>query len=131
HPRGLASGRGKPALGRQPRVTARKSFSSRAVPERILREGATRKSFSSRAASAAMPAAGAVGEWLERGEKYLEKSGVPESRANAEFLMAALLGVGRANLEFRRLRPLETRRAHIFWDWVLRWSRRVPLAYVL
>lgn len=72
-----------------------------------------------------------VGVWLDRAERHFIEHDVPESAANAEFLMAAVLGVGRAQLEFRRLRALDGRRARIFWDWVQRRSRRVPLAYVL
>lgn len=68
---------------------------------------------------------------LSRAESYLSGRGVPEARANAEFLMACALGVHRGELELRRALPAPSGREKRFWGWVLRRGCRVPLAYVL
>jgi release factor glutamine methyltransferase len=70
-------------------------------------------------------------ELLERTSKYFAEKGVPEPRAQAEWIFAKVLGCGRLDLFLRfdmplaeetlaRLRPLVARRA-----------RREPLQYVL
>lgn len=68
---------------------------------------------------------------LAEGEEFLKKSEVPEARANAEFLMAEVLGVGRATALSRGAQELTEKRGHHFWTRVRERGRRVPLAYVL
>ncbi len=70
-------------------------------------------------------------EWLEKAAAFLEERGVPEARPSAEFLLAEVLGVGRATALSRGRTPLNERQALHFWDWVKRRGRREPLAYIL
>jgi release factor glutamine methyltransferase len=72
-----------------------------------------------------------VSEWLEKAEDYLDQRGVPEAKASAEFLMAEMLGVGRATALSRGRQPLTERQALHFWEWVKRRGKREPLAYIL
>jgi len=71
------------------------------------------------------------GEWLSRGEEQLRRSGVPEPAANAEFLLAHVLGTKRPALKAFPERALEERERHRFWHLILQRARRMPLAYVL
>lgn len=72
-----------------------------------------------------------VGAWLEKAEVLLKERGVAEPRANAEFLLAEVLGVGRTQAVLQSTRELTEKQAYNFWDWVKRRGRRVPLAYVV
>lgn len=73
----------------------------------------------------------AVADWLAKGQAYLEARGVEETRANAEFLLAAVLGLGRGGLYLRAGRPLMKNQGISFWNLVKKRGRRWPLAYVL
>ncbi|MEK7389278.1 MAG: peptide chain release factor N(5)-glutamine methyltransferase [Elusimicrobiota bacterium] len=72
-----------------------------------------------------------VAEWLRKGESYLESRAVCESRANAEWLMAELLGVGRPAALLQGARVLREKEAHQYWAWIKERGKRRPLAYVL
>ena len=69
--------------------------------------------------------------WLKKGESFLESREVPESRANAEFLLAETLGVSRNLALLRPERALTEKEAHKFWTWIKERAKRRPLAYVL
>lgn len=69
--------------------------------------------------------------WLEKADKYLVERGVPEARANAEFLMAEMLGVGRLTAVTQGDRTLSVKETHQFWTWVKERGKRRPLAYIL
>ncbi|MBI2385841.1 MAG: peptide chain release factor N(5)-glutamine methyltransferase [Elusimicrobia bacterium] len=72
-----------------------------------------------------------VAEALRKGETYLVDRGVPEPRANAEFLMAEMLGVGRLTAVAQGTRELTAKEGHQFLDW-LKWrGKRIPIAYIL
>lgn len=72
-----------------------------------------------------------VGEALKKGESYLTDRGVPEPKANAEFLMAEMLGVGRLTAVTQGTRELTAKEGHQFLDW-LKWrGKRIPIAYIL
>lgn len=70
-------------------------------------------------------------EWLEKAESYLIDRGVPEPRASAEFLMAEMLGVGRATALAQGDRKLNEKQAFNFWDWIKERGKRMPLGYVI
>ena len=70
-------------------------------------------------------------DWLAEAEKYLEKRGVPEPRASAEFLLGETLGVGRATAASRGAHELSDKQARRFWTFVKERAKRAPLAYVL
>ena len=72
-----------------------------------------------------------VADWLEKGEAYLEERRVPEARANADFLMAELLGGGRLAPAVHSGRLLSAKESHQFWTWIKERGKRRPLAYVL
>jgi len=72
-----------------------------------------------------------VADWLKKGEGYLKERGVCEPRANAEFLLASVLGVGRATAASQPTRELTEKQAYNFWDWIKIRARRVPLAYIV
>lgn len=72
-----------------------------------------------------------VGDWLAKGEKYLEDRGVPEARASAEFLMAEMFGVSRPAALLRSAQPLSVKEQHQYWDWVKWRGKRLPIAYIL
>lgn len=72
----------------------------------------------------------AVG-WLAKAEAYLAEKGVPETEANAEFLLAEALEVGRGRARADGTRALTKRQALRFWETVKSRGRRIPLAYVL
>lgn len=79
--------------------------------------------------SGAEPAAAAG--WLAKAEAYLAEKGVPEAAANAEFLLAEALGVGRGRVRAEGTRALTKKQALRFWETVKTRGRRIPLAYVL
>lgn len=72
-----------------------------------------------------------VSEWLRKAETYLEERGVPEAKANAEFLMAEMLGVGRLTAVSQGGRALTVKEQHQFWDWIKWRGKRIPIAYIL
>ncbi|MBI5596423.1 MAG: peptide chain release factor N(5)-glutamine methyltransferase [Elusimicrobia bacterium] len=72
-----------------------------------------------------------VAGWLARAEAFLAERGVPEASANAEFLMAEVLEVGRGRVLAERAAALSQRNSMHFWEFVKRRGRRMPLAYVL
>lgn len=72
-----------------------------------------------------------AGAWLAKGEKYLTDRGVPEPKANAEFLMAEMLGTGRLNAVANPGRGLSVKETHQYWTWIKERGKRRPLAYIL
>ncbi len=72
-----------------------------------------------------------VEQWLKKGEDYLIERQVPEPRANVEFLMAEMLGVGRLTAVVQGLRALTVKESHQYWDWIKERGKRQPLAYIL
>jgi len=72
-----------------------------------------------------------VDEWLGKAVRFLEARGVPETEANAEFLMAEALGGGRAELHASGARVPTWKQGSYFWEMVKKRGRRIPLAYVL
>lgn len=72
-----------------------------------------------------------IREWMDRAVAYLTKHGVPEPRANAEFLMADALKAGRSELQLHHLRVPTDKQERVFWGNVERRGKRIPLAYIL
>ncbi len=72
-----------------------------------------------------------VGDWLKKAAAYLASREVAETEANVEFLMAHVLGKGRADVKAASGRVLTEKQGHHFWELVKERARRVPLAYVL
>jgi len=72
-----------------------------------------------------------VGERLLKAAADFRRRGVPESSANAEILMAHVLGAGRNEVFLARGRPLNRRQSDAFARLVRRRLARVPLAHVL
>ncbi len=70
-------------------------------------------------------------EWLAKAQRHLERQKVPEAGANAEWLMAETLRVGRGRLALEGGRALSERQQNQFWNLVLQRAKRIPLAYVL
>lgn len=60
----------------------------------------------------------------------LEKAGVPEPAASAELLLAELLGIGRADVLYRRASLSEEQRA-IYGTWISRRRSREPVQRIL
>jgi len=73
----------------------------------------------------------AVALLLRKGVAYLVERGVSEAEANAEFLMASVLGCGRGVVLASGSRELPWKSQRHYWELVKRRGRRVPLAYVL
>lgn len=69
--------------------------------------------------------------WLVKAEAFLAEKEVPEAAANAEFLLAEALDVGRGRARSEGTRVLSKRQALRFWETVRARGRRIPLAYVL
>ncbi|MBI3296752.1 MAG: peptide chain release factor N(5)-glutamine methyltransferase [Elusimicrobia bacterium] len=72
-----------------------------------------------------------VAGWLAKAEAYLIGRGVPEASANAEFLLAEVLGTGRGRLRAEGAQVVSERNGLHFWTFVRKRGKRVPLAYVL
>jgi release factor glutamine methyltransferase len=72
-----------------------------------------------------------AGQWLDKAVAYLTKEGVPEARANAEFMMAETLKTGRSSLALHSSRVPTDKQQRQFWTLVERRGRRIPLAYLL
>jgi release factor glutamine methyltransferase len=72
-----------------------------------------------------------VSQWLVKAEEYLDKREVPEARANAEFLLAEVLGVGRSDTVLQGDRELSWKQGSHFWEFIKARGKRRPLAYVL
>lgn len=73
----------------------------------------------------------AVAQRVREGEKYLASRGVAEVSANAEFLMAEVLGCGRGTVRASGGRWLSDKQNNYFWELIKHRGRRVPLAYVV
>jgi release factor glutamine methyltransferase len=69
--------------------------------------------------------------WLAKAEAFLAEKGVPEASANAEFLLAEALDVGRGRARSEGTRLLSKKQALRFWETVRSRGRRIPLAYIL
>ncbi|MBI3566142.1 MAG: methyltransferase [Elusimicrobia bacterium] len=69
--------------------------------------------------------------WLAKGVAYLEEREVPEARANAEFLLAEVLGVGRGALQTRLAQELSEKQGFHYFTWIKERGKRIPLAYLL
>jgi len=61
----------------------------------------------------------------------LRERSVPEPEANAELIMAEVLGIGRLQARLDSARVLTGPQASRFWSLVLERGRRIPLAYLL
>ena len=72
-----------------------------------------------------------VGQWIDRSSRSLERSSVPEPRANAEFLVAHVLGKNRLDSFLMKDAPLSPARAALLKKLIARRRRRIPLGYVL
>lgn len=72
-----------------------------------------------------------VADWLARGEAALIEREVPEAKATAEFMMAEVLGVGRAEALLRAPQELTAKQSRHFQMWLRERGRRVPLAYIV
>ena len=72
-----------------------------------------------------------VAECLQKGEKYLIDRGVPEPKANAEFLMSEMLAVGRLTAVTQGTRVLSAKETHQYLDWIKWRGKRIPLAYII
>ncbi len=69
--------------------------------------------------------------WLAKGVAHLEERRVPEAKANAEFMMAEVLGTGRGTMLTRGSQELSEKQSFQFWSWIKERGKRVPLAYLL
>lgn len=78
-----------------------------------------------------VPDPGTVGGWMDKAAALFDAREVSEARANAEFLMAAVLKSGRGAVAARASEKLGPKQGHHFWNLVKERARRVPLAYVL
>ncbi len=70
-------------------------------------------------------------ELLRSGAEELDRAGCPSPRVDAEWLLAEVLGVTRADLYAGANKPLEPEEERRFRELVARRARREPLAYVL
>ena len=69
-------------------------------------------------------------EAARRAAKRLERAGVPEPVASAEFLLAELLGIGRAELA-ASAGPLTAEQASLYEAWISRRIKREPVQRIL
>lgn len=76
-------------------------------------------------------ATGNVREWLQRAEAHLVSHGVPNARRNAEWMLCYSLGWNMLDVYVRSTAPLESDRAHRYWEFVERRASREPLQYIL
>lgn len=74
---------------------------------------------------------GQVREWLADAVAFLQRKGVPEAEANAEFIMAAVLETSRNDVRLGSSHPLDEKQGFHFWALVKERGERIPLAYVL
>lgn len=72
-----------------------------------------------------------AGQWLDKAVAHLTKLGVPEARANAEFIMADTLKAGRTELALHSARVPTDAQQRRFWGLVEKRGKRTPLAYLL
>lgn len=72
-----------------------------------------------------------VGEPIDAATARLAAAGIEAARADAEWLLAGLLGVGRAGLALTLARPLDSRIAERYAAAVDRRARREPLQHIL
>ena len=72
-----------------------------------------------------------VSGWLAKARAFLEERDVPEAAANAEFLLAEVMGTGRGELVLAGPRPLPVKQSRRYWELVKSRGKRLPLAYVL
>jgi len=72
-----------------------------------------------------------VAGWLSKGEAYLSAHDVPEAKATAEFMMAEVLGVGRAHALSRPHQELTEKQSRHFETMMKERGKRIPLAYII
>lgn len=72
-----------------------------------------------------------VADWLKKAVDYLKSKGVPEVEANAEFIMAHAMKIGRAEVRIHAGRVPTVKQGNNFWHLVMQRGKRIPLAYVL
>lgn len=70
-------------------------------------------------------------ELLQRSTDFLEKKGVPESRLNAELLLASVLHCKRLNLYLMFDRPLSDDETEKYRTLIIERSTRKPIQYIL
>jgi release factor glutamine methyltransferase len=78
-----------------------------------------------------MSAAATLRDELDAATTALEAAGVPEARVDAEWLLAGLLGLGRARLRMDLARSVPAAVAERYADAVRRRARREPLQRIL
>jgi release factor glutamine methyltransferase len=78
-----------------------------------------------------MGAAATLRDELDAATSALEAAGVPEARVDAEWLLAGLMGLGRARLRVELGREVSPALARRFADAVSRRARREPLQRIL
>lgn len=72
-----------------------------------------------------------VAEWLAKAEKFLRERGVDETAANAEFMMAQALKVGRNDVRLSGARRVTDKQGYYFWEMIKKRGKRLPMAYVI
>ncbi|HEX3736433.1 MAG TPA: peptide chain release factor N(5)-glutamine methyltransferase [Solirubrobacterales bacterium] len=82
-------------------------------------------------ASGRTPGAAPVGEALSAATDALAAAGVPEARLDAELLLVAVSGRGRASLVADPGAPLASAETRLYGEFVRRRLRREPLAYIV
>lgn len=68
---------------------------------------------------------------IRQGEEYLQRSGVPNARRNAEWMLCNALGCSRADLYLERDRGIERSRLELYRTMIERRAAREPLQYIL
>ena len=68
---------------------------------------------------------------LKEAENFLKAKGVPEPRADAEFLLSRSLGMSRLEIYLRSPKELSRKSSRLFRKWVRQRSLRIPLSYAL
>jgi release factor glutamine methyltransferase len=71
-----------------------------------------------------------LGQSLQEGAGILSKAGIENAYLDAELLLCTALGWKRERLYVNHEMPLETRQKDLFWSFLLRRSRREPIAYI-
>jgi release factor glutamine methyltransferase len=80
---------------------------------------------------AALPQIWTVGHVLQWTQRHFADKGIESARLDAEVLLAATLGVDRVYLYTHYDQPLSQAERDAYRKWVLRRSRREPVAYIL
>ncbi|MDR1195265.1 MAG: peptide chain release factor N(5)-glutamine methyltransferase [Endomicrobium sp.] len=77
-----------------------------------------------------MPETVNIYDLLKSGEAFLKSKNLPDAKSDAQYLLAAALKIERSRLVLIREQKAGEKESSLFWEYILRRSKREPAAYI-